>query len=168
MPILEKDRSSEGLGWFAGLLGIVAVALVFWNSFAVVLFLLAQLGGVETDTAVLSFFASALGLAGSIVLLIGLILLARHIHAKKPWLAAGCILLIAKNAIEILHGLMSYMAEFEKTQETLHVYAAGIGLELGQLVFWSFVLWLTKSWVPRVLVAKDAKKTDAPRLQGAQ
>ncbi len=168
MPILEKERGSEGLGWFVGILGIIAVCLVFWNSFTVVLYLLAQLGGVETDTTVLNFFASALGLAGSIALLIGLILLARHIHAKKPWLAMACILLIAKNVIEILHGLLSYIGEPDKSQETLYLYAGSIGAELGQMVFWAFVLWLTKSWLPHVMAAKTEKKTEAPRLQGAQ
>ena len=47
MPILEKERGSEGLGWFVGILGIIAVALIFWNSFTVVLYMLAQMGGAS-------------------------------------------------------------------------------------------------------------------------
>lgn len=169
MPYLEKSRPSESLAWFIGVLSVIAVAVIGWNAFIMMVFLLAQLAGmsVTMGTNMLGFLTSILGLVGAILLLVGLILLARRLPEKRPWLATGCQLLIAKNVVDILNSIYQFLADGTKSEEVLIGAALFIGAELAQLIFWGFVLWLMKTWVPHMLQTQGTQAA-TPRLQGAQ
>ncbi len=168
MDFVEKHRQPEGIGWFVGIIGIIAVAQLIWNLFVLFMFVLATLAGIPSEVDALGFCASVLGVGGGVLLLIGLVLVARRIIATQPWIAMGTVVLIAKNAIEIVQSLLSFLASGDKSQEGLVTAALSIGSDSAQLIFWCFVLWLSKTWLQRLLKAPKSPAAKPPKLMGAQ
>ena len=165
---VEKSRPPEGRGWFVALIAIVSTMQVVWGSFQVVLFLLSSVSGVQTSEVTLTtFFTSSIGVVAGVTLLAGSVWMLKHSRRAAQAFRIGCGLFIFKNVADVMLGFQNYVSSGDPSSEALHIAAFALGLDLAQLIFWAFVLWLS-SYVLRQSAAHSEKPKSKPRLMGGQ
>ena len=157
--LLEKKRLPESVVSLIAVLCIAAALLIFYGCFILAFYLTGA--GSEIDIGGLSALSAAIGIAGAVVLLIGMVNI-RDVSHSAMLFRAGTGILMVRGVIDLLRHLLQSSSGGALAEGM----ALFVTLDFLHIIFWSLLLWL----IPVLLRRMDAEqKSDvAPKLMGAQ